>query len=64
MDPNETYKLFCIALLNEDADEAREAYTNLRVWLERGGFEPMEWSTHPFARRQFFTFNVRTGQLS
>jgi len=64
MDPNETYRLFCIALLEEDREAAKEAYENLRAWIERGGFEPIKWETHPFARRQFFTFNPRTGQLS
>lgn len=64
MDPNETYRLWCVALLNENAEDAREAYENLRTWIERGGFEPTEWETHPFARRQFFSFDPRTGRLS
>jgi hypothetical protein len=64
MDPNETYRLFCVALLNENADDAREAYADLRAWLERDGFEPLEFSTHPFARKQFFTFSPQTGRLS
>jgi len=64
MDPNETYHLWCVAVLNEDADGAREAYASLRAWMERGGFEPLEFSTHPFARRQFFTFDPRTGRLA
>ena len=64
MDPNETYRLFCVALLNEDAEEARETHANLCAWIKRGGFEPLEFSTHPFARRQFFAFNQQTGCLN
>lgn len=63
MDPNETYRLFCIALLEENIDDAKEAYANLRAWLDRGGFEPSAWGTSPIARKQFFTFNPRAGRL-
>jgi hypothetical protein len=63
MDPNETYRLFVRALLEEDADAAREAYSNLRAWMERGGFEPDAFS-NPLARKQFFMFSRRTGRLS
>lgn len=63
MDPNTAYEMFCRALLEEDAESAREAYCNLRAWIERGGFEPLAFSTHPFARRQFFAFNLRAGRL-
>jgi hypothetical protein len=61
--PCETYRLFCVALLEENADDARKHYVNLRAWIEHGGFEPVAFSTSPLARRQFFTFNPRTGQL-
>ena len=60
LDPTECYRRFCVALLEEDTDEAREAYNDLRAWLERGGFEPV-WT--PVQRRQFFTFNPSTGRL-
>jgi hypothetical protein len=60
MDPNEALRLFAIALLEEDADDAREHYENIRTWLERGGFEP-SWST--CSRKQFFTFNPSTGRI-
>lgn len=63
MDPNEAYSIFCRALLEEDKDAAREAYANLRVWIERGGFEPLAFETHPIARRQFFQFNPRSGRI-
>jgi hypothetical protein len=60
MDPNEALHLLAIALLEENADEAREHYENLRAWLERGGFEP-DWKH--LSRKQFFSFNPRTGRL-
>ncbi len=61
MDPNETYRLFCKALLEENAAAAREAHQTLATWIDRGGFEPT-WGKA--ARRQFFTFNPSTGRLS
>lgn len=60
MDPNETFKRWQLALLEEDTTEAKEAYNNLRAWLERGGFEP-NW--RPQDRKQFFQFNPNTGAL-
>lgn len=60
MDPNETLRLMAIALLEENADEAREHYENLQDWFAKGGFEPA-W-TH-MSRKQFFSFNPRTGRL-
>lgn len=60
MDPNEAYKNWCRALLEEDKEAACEAYEALRGWLERGGFEP-DW--RPQDRKQFFQFNPRTGTL-
>jgi hypothetical protein len=61
MDPNKTYRLFCIALSEEDREAAKETHGDLRAWIERGGFEPIEWKMNPLARRQFFAFNPRTG---
>lgn len=61
MDPNEALRLFAVALLEEDKDEACEHYENIRSWLERGGFEP-DWKH--VSRRQFFQFNPTTGRLS
>ena len=63
MDPNETYKHWWRALLEEDANAAREAYEDIREWLDRGGFEPKVF-LDPIVRKQFFTFNPRTGMLS
>lgn len=60
MDPDECYRLWWRAVLAEDREAANEAYFNLRMWLERGGFEP-SWST--LARKQFFTYSPRTGRL-
>lgn len=61
MDPTQAYKDFCRALLEEDASRARESYNAVRVWLDKGGFEP-SWT--PAERRQFFTFDPSTGRLS
>ena len=63
MDPNATLEVFTKAVLEEDAEEAREAYENLRSWLERGGFEPAWGSGFKCNRKQFFSFNPRTGML-
>lgn len=60
VDPNETYRLWWRAVLAEDRDAANEAYFALRAWFDRGGFEPA-WG--PNGRRQFFTFNPRTGMI-
>lgn len=60
MDPNACYKRWWRALLEENADEAREAYTDLCTWIGRGGFEP-SWSK--VERAQFFTFSYETGML-
>ena len=60
MDPNETLRLLAIAILEENKSEACEHYENLKNWLARGGFEPA-W-TH-MSRRQFFSFNPRTGRI-
>ena len=60
MDPTACYKRWWRAVLQEDTDEARAAYHDLRTWLDRGGFEP-GWS--PAERKQFFTFNPRTGKV-
>ncbi len=60
MDPDQAYQDFCRALLEEDAETARERYNGLRAWMERGGFEPA-WT--PAQRKQFFTFDPRTGRL-
>lgn len=61
MDPDQAYKDFCRALLEEDAEHARESYNALRAWIERGGFEP-GWT--PAARKQFFTFDPSAGRLA
>lgn len=63
MDPNETYTLWVRALLEEDADAAREFHGYLKTWLERGGFPPRAFETSPFARRQFDQFNYSTGRI-
>ena len=63
MDPNEAYRRWWRALLEENADEAREAYLSLRAWFDRGGFEPGAFGD-PKVRRQFFQFDLRTGRLS
>lgn len=60
MDPNACYREFCRALLEEDAEQAKESYNALRAWLDRGGFEPA-WRDSD--RRQFFTFNPSTGRI-
>lgn len=60
MDPTACYKRWQRALLEEDTDEAKAAYNDIRVWLDRGGFEP-SWT--PLERKQFFTFNPVTGIL-
>lgn len=60
MDPNETLRLLAIAILEENEREAREHHNNLRVWIERGGFEPL-WEC--MSRTQFFQFNPRTGRI-
>ena len=61
MDPNETLRLLGKALLEEDADTAREFHGYLTEWMRRGGFEPA-W-TH-LSKRQFQSFDPATGMLS
>jgi hypothetical protein len=61
MDPNTTFKEWQQAVLAEDKLSANEHYNSLRVWLERGGFEP-SWNAH--GRKQFFLYDPTTGQLS
>jgi hypothetical protein len=63
MDPNATYLEWCTAVLSEDRARANEAYATLRAWLDRGGFEPAEWSDRPWTRRQFFAYNPTTGAI-
>lgn len=63
MDPNETYRLWCRALLEEDTEAAKEFYGYLRAWFDKGGFEPAAFEVNPLARRQFFQFNPQTGRL-
>jgi hypothetical protein len=60
MDPNQTYKDFCHALLEENKEAACESYNALRCWIEKGGFEPT-WGEN--GRKQFFSFNPLTGRL-
>lgn len=40
MDPNETLRMLCQALVREDIDEAAEAADNLYEWINGGGFSP------------------------
>lgn len=61
MDPNETLRLMAKALLEEDADAAREFHGYLVSWLAKGGFEP-HWT--PMSKRQFESFDPATGMLS
>jgi hypothetical protein len=61
VDPNETLRMLAKALLEEDKDSAREFYGYLKEWLARGGFEPA-WTV--MSKRQFQTFDPRTGTLS
>lgn len=61
MDPDQAYRDFCRALLEEDADRARELHEGLTGWIAGGGLEPA-W--RPSDRRQFFTFDPATGRLS
>jgi hypothetical protein len=60
MDPKETYRLFLKAVSEGRKQDATEAYENLRVWLERGGFEP-DWSASQRAR--FFLYNPKSGYI-
>lgn len=65
MDPNATLFEWACAVLSEDRERANEAYENLRMWLERGGFEP-EWGNTRISapsRKQFFSYNPSTGHL-
>ncbi len=62
MDPNETFRMWANAVLAEDREEANEAYNNLRVWLDRGGFEPDAFD-NPYTRKQFFRYNPQTGHV-
>jgi hypothetical protein len=61
MDPNETLRLMAIALLEENADEARKHYEDIRAWMERKRSEPA-WAY--MSRQQFQCFDPSTGQLS
>jgi hypothetical protein len=60
MDPNQIYKDFCRALLEEDKETASDLHAMLSDWLSWGGFEPA-WGVN--GRKQFFTFNPATGRL-
>ena len=60
MDPNETLRLMALALLEEDADSAREFHGYLVDWLNRGGFEPA-WAH--LSKKQFRAFDPATGML-
>lgn len=62
MDPNQTYSDWVRALLEENAEAAREAHHALRVWLDRGGFEPVAFD-NPLAKRQFTQFDSTEGRL-
>jgi len=62
MDPKETYRLWTIAVLEENTEEAKEHFANLHDWLARGGFEPPQW-WDPAASRNFFRFNPTTGRI-
>lgn len=61
MDPDQAYRDFCRALLEEDAETARELHEGLRRWMAGGGFEPA-WTKAQ--RRQFHTFDPAAGRLS
>jgi len=61
MDPDAAYESWAIAVERGDRSSANEFYNNLRVWIERGGFEPSAWSDHVI-RRQFFGYNPRSGK--
>ena len=68
MDPNETLWEWACAVLSENRERANEAYSAIRSWIERGGFEPA-WSgqhndrTLP-SRKQFFSYDVRSGRIA
>lgn len=51
MDPNACLQRF-IRALKEDLDEAREAYSDLRNWIRRGGFEPT-WPSEDYRELWF-----------
>lgn len=48
MDPDATLRLIAEAVADGELTEADEACDDLRVWLQRGGFEP-DWSRWPGA---------------
>lgn len=62
MDPNATLRMWASAVARGDKYDANEAYNNLRVWIERGGFEPKWGGTLP-TRAQFFSYSPRTGKF-
>lgn len=41
MDPIETFKLMMLAMEEKSHEEAFEHGTNLKSWIERGGFPPL-----------------------
>lgn len=43
MDPNATFELFLTALADDRIADAADHATDLRQWIEKGGFEP----SHP-----------------
>lgn len=45
MDPTACWKLYLDALVEEEYEDAQEALTNLRKWLDRGG-APMDGFTY------------------
>lgn len=64
MDPNEALRLFWDAIDEHNMLGAREAFYALRVWMNRGGFEP-DWTCggRGVTKDDFMRFNPRRGAV-
>ncbi len=62
MDPNACLRRWARALLEENAQEARNAHADLTEWMRRGGFEP-SWSVGLPSKAQFQAFDYASGRI-
>lgn len=68
MDPEAALLKWVRAVSRGDRYEANNAYSDLRTWIERGGFEPRWGEKTRFGdplptRAQFFSYSPRTGKF-
>ena len=62
-DAEKLYKDWTGAVLSEDKHRANNAYTSLRMLMERYSVEPEIFKNKPASRKQFFQYNTNTGHI-